>query len=119
MNLPVQMTRAKALAAAAELKRRIKSKRVIVDEAFSKQAEFVKDGSRYITAKCTRRAGKSHGLAYKFFNAALKHPRSGSVYIALTRDSAKNIMWPILKDFDEKYKIGAHFKESSLTVDFD
>jgi hypothetical protein len=37
-------------------------------------------------------------------------------YIGLTRESAKNIMWPILQEIDEKYKIGARFTPSSLTV---
>jgi len=35
-------------------------------------------------------------------------------YIALTRESAKNIMWPVLKELDHKYSIGGQFVEAAL-----
>lgn len=36
-------------------------------------------------------------------------------YFALTRESAKNIMWPILNEVNERYNIGATRTESNLT----
>jgi hypothetical protein len=104
-----------ALQAAYELQQRHEAKRLIVDDSFPEQAAFVRDQSRFLTALCTRRAGKSNGLGFKFFNAARKYPGSMSPYIALTRESAKNIMWPVLLEINEKYKIGAKPTESDLT----
>jgi hypothetical protein len=48
--------------------------------------------------------------------AALTHPNSISIYIALTRASARNIMWQILLNIGSKAGIEIEPKESSLTV---
>ena len=76
----------------------------LVDKDFAKQAAFVLDKSRYLSAQCSRRAGKTNGLAYRFLNTMAQHPNSLCPYIALTRTSAENIMWPVLQEIDEKYK---------------
>lgn len=90
--------------------------RLKASDNFPKQMLFVDDESRFIAAQCSRRAGKSNGLALRFFKTMEKHKGCTCIYLALTRDSAKNIMWPVLEELDEKYKIGCAFKESSLTV---
>jgi hypothetical protein len=112
----MKVTKEQATAAILELARRKKLKAPIYDETFPEQCEFVRDGSRYVSALCTRRAGKSNGLGYKFFNAAKREPNSLSIYIALTRDSAKNIMWPIFEEINRKYNLGAEFIESKLLI---
>lgn len=63
----------------------------------------------------TRRAGKSTGFAYKFFRKALKYENVMMPFIALTRDSAKNIMWTVLQEVAEKEKLECEFKDSDLT----
>lgn len=88
----------------------------ISDKTFPEQDKFVQDPSQFIAALCTRRAGKSNGLAIKFVRTMLKFPHSQSRYIALTRDSAKDIMWEVLQEQDEKFKIGSIFTESNLTM---
>ena len=88
----------------------------IQDASFKSQNDFVLDKNRFVTAQCTRRAGKSNGLGLRFFRTLQKHPGCFCPYIALTRESAKNIMWPALQDIDQKFKLGAEFIESSLTV---
>ncbi len=93
----------------------IKTKLTVSDD-FPQQNAFIKDPARYIAAQCSRRAGKSNGLAFRYFLTMEKHPKSTCIYLALTRDSARNIMWDVLKEIDEKYKIGCEFKESTLTV---
>jgi len=97
-------------------KRQSKQDGGIFDTKFPEQDAFVKDKSRFIAALCTRRAGKSHGLGLKFINAAKKHKNALCPYIGLTRDSCYNIMWPIFKDLDQKYKLGLQFKESKLEI---
>lgn len=86
------------------------------DRSHARQDAFVCDSSRFVAAQTSRRGGKSNGLAYRFYRAMLKHPGCFCPYIALTRDSAKNIMWSALQEIDEKHKIGAKFTDSNLTV---
>lgn len=88
----------------------------ISDPRFLQQDAFVQDKSQFLAALCTRRAGKTNALAIKFINTMLKHPGSLSRYIALTRDSSKDIMWPVLKEMDERFKLGAEFTEHNLTM---
>jgi len=91
-------------------------KKLKVSDDFPPQTAFINDKERFIAAQCSRRAGKSNGLALRFYTTMEKHPKSTCIYLALTRDSAKNIMWPVLQEIDEKYKIGCAFKESDLSV---
>ncbi len=83
---------------------------------FPKQDAFVADTSRYIDVQCSRRAGKTNGLARKFWKAMQKHPKSQCVYLALTLESAKDIMWPVLQEFNEREGWGCEFLESSTTM---
>lgn len=87
-----------------------------LNENFPEQNDFVNDQSRFLAAQCTRRAGKSNALALKFFRTMEKYPGSQCVYIALTRDSARSIMWPVLMEHNEKYQLKCEFLESRLTV---
>lgn len=87
-----------------------------LDPNFPKQNSFIVDKSRFITAQCSRRAGKSNGLAVKLLHTLETHPGSFCPYIALTRESARNIMWPVLLEQNEKFNLGCAFTESNLTV---
>jgi hypothetical protein len=92
-------------------------KRRIVDEYdFQKQNDFVNDTSRFIVAQCSRRAGKSTGIAKRLFKAMEKFPGCTCIYLAMTRDSAKSILWPALLDLNDRFKLNCEFIESSLTV---
>lgn len=102
-----------------EIKQRVKSKvsiEDIRDLSYPNQDKFVLDDSQFVTALCTRRAGKSTGLGLRFVRTMLKYPGSSCPYIALTRESAKNIMWPILIEINDRFKLGAVFTESNLTM---
>lgn len=107
-----------ALAILAEVDRRRKQPRLrLVDEDFPKQAVFVKDQSPLQAALCTRRAGKSYGVGYKLFREAKAYPGCSCLYIALTRASAKNIMWKdVVKDINRRYNLQAKFNESELLI---
>lgn len=87
-----------------------------LDPRFPEQNEFILDQSAFIDAQCSRRAGKSSGLAIRFFNTMNRYPGATCRYLALTGDSARDIMWPVLEELDEKYKIGLKFIPSRLTV---
>lgn len=83
---------------------------------FPQQEAFVNDTSRYLDAQCSRRAGKTNGLAIRFFKTLERHPKSQCIYLALTRDSARDIMWPVLHEINDKYKQGCKFLDSKLTM---
>jgi hypothetical protein len=87
-----------------------------VPAEYADQARFILDDSKDIAVLGTRRSGKTHGTAARLYRAARKHKRSIALYIALTRDSAKSIMWPVLQELNEKHRIGAQFTENDLTV---
>lgn len=83
---------------------------------FPEQNAFVNDPARYISAQCSRRAGKTNGLALRYFKTMQKHPKSQCVYLGLTLESAREIMWPVLQEINDKYQIGATFLESKLVM---
>lgn len=102
-----------------ELKRRAKPKATLqlVDMNFPEQAAFILDQSPLQAAKCTRRAGKSYGIGDKLYLEAINYPGCSCLYIALTRDSAKNIMWKdVLKDINRKHGLNGKFNETELRV---
>lgn len=92
------------------------ARKLQASEDFPEQLAFVNDKSRFIAAQCSRRAGKSNGLALRFYMTMEDHPKANCIYLALTRDSAKQIMWGVLEELNEKYKLDCIFKESDLSV---
>lgn len=86
------------------------------DPRFLQQTKFVNDPSEYVVGICSRRAGKSVGLAKRALKAMHKHPGFMVPYIALTRDSAYTIMWPTLWELNRKYDLGAKLYESDLSM---
>lgn len=105
----------KAGAARAYNKRKnYKAKPIVLDPNFPDQNSLILDPARYLAVQCSRRAGKTTGLAIKFFNTLEKYPGSQCIYLSLTYDSARDIMWPVLQELNDKYKIGCTFIESKL-----
>lgn len=83
---------------------------------FDKQRAFKDDPSHFKLAQCSRRAGKTEMAAELLFESAMMYPNTTSLYVALTRTSAKNIMWPKLISLRDKYKIGCELLEGTLEV---
>lgn len=83
---------------------------------FSQQQAFIEDKSRYLVAQCSRRAGKTNGLAIRFFQTLERHPKSQCIYLGHTRQSAREILWPVLIDINDRYNLGCEFVESRLTM---
>lgn len=78
-------------------------------QSFPKQYAFTEDKATFLAAQCSRRAGKTNGLALRFFKTLETHPKSQCIYLALTKDSAEAIMWPILQELNDKYNLGCTF----------
>ena len=85
------------------------------DASFPQQAAFIDDQARFIDAQCSRRAGKTTGLAIKFHNTAQKHPKAQGVYLALTIESAREIFVPIIDELNAKHRLGIRFMDSKST----
>lgn len=86
---------------------------------FPQQRAFCLDPSRLCAALCSRRAGKSVAASGKLYRRAVGEPGSNSLYVALTRGSAKAIMWDMLKRINKDAELGLSaddFKESELTI---
>jgi hypothetical protein len=89
---------------------------ILLRDDFPEQKAFIEDTSKFIAAQCSRRAGKSNGLAIRFLRTMDKHPRSHCLYLSLTQDSARSIMWPILQELNELHNLGCTFVESKMKM---
>lgn len=91
----------------------------LVDLKFRAQASFIQDPSRLKLSFCTRRAGKSVGAGRVLVAGALETARASCLYLGLTRESAKRIMWKdVLKAMNEDMELGAKFNENELVCTF-
>jgi hypothetical protein len=92
-------------------------KPVFLDPAFPAQSAFIADQAKLKVVLCTRRSGKSYGAGLYLYQEAYETPGASCLYIALTRDSAKKIMWKdVLKPINRRLGLGAHFNETELTA---
>ena len=83
---------------------------------FGPQLAFVNDSSQFATASCSRRAGKSVGIGAWLLEGPIKNPRAPSLYLTLTRGSAKRIIWPTLLELNRKHRLGYEPNESDLVL---
>lgn len=89
----------------------------VLESAFEKQKEFIKDKSKQKALFCTRRSAKSFTAGLYLVHEALSNPGCNCLFIGLTRASAKAIIWKdILTIIDQKYGIGASFNQTDLTL---
>lgn len=87
------------------------------DEKFPAQLAYLEDVCPLICVLCTRRAGKSFGAALRLLRACTKHAGASCLFIALTRDSAKKILWKdCLKVINRRWKLGIKFNETELSA---
>lgn len=91
-------------------------KPIELDPNFPAQNDFINDTKRYLVAQCSRRAGKTNALAIRFFKTMEKHPKSQCVYLGLTLESARNILWPVLHELNDLHKLGCKFVDSKLLM---
>jgi hypothetical protein len=100
--------------------RQIKPKPDFIGALFPKQRAIALDPAKEKAALCTRRAGKSYGGGSLLYDAAYTYRDCTIPYISLTRKSAKNIMWPVMRKIKKKFSLdGARMLPSDLTVRFD
>jgi len=88
----------------------------LVDTLHPKQQKLYYDKAPLKAALCSRRAGKSRSAAVAMIEKARKNPGSLVPYIALTRQSAQNIMWPAIEEMNRQLFLNLDMKDSSLEV---
>lgn len=64
----------------------------VLDACGPHQRAFVVEDATRSAAQCSRRAGKSHGTAAKFFRNAIRFPGETSVFIAISAARANDIL---------------------------
>lgn len=90
----------------------------LLEDAFPASLPFLRSAAKQRSLLCPRRAGKTNASARLLVGRCSSATRMRCLFLALTRLSAKNIVWEILKDFDRRYSLGARFREADLQVVF-
>lgn len=85
---------------------------------FKEQLAFVEDPAPNKIAVCSRRAGKSVACAAHLIHSALETPDTVSVYITLSRNNAKKIIWREIKKINREYNLGGVENLSELSMTF-
>lgn len=88
----------------------------IRDFCFPEQLAFIEDPARFKAADCSRRAGKTVGIAADLINTARNYPDMACLYITLSRLNAKRILWRDLLAINRNYNLGGKPHETELTL---
>lgn len=118
MRPKIPVNKEKALAVLA--KRRASSDTAFLfQDSFPQQEAFIRDPAKLKALFCTRRAAKSFTAGLYLIHEALSNPGCNCLFIGLTRETAKAIIWKdILRVLNKKYKLNAKFHQTELTMTF-
>ena len=81
----------------------------------SKQLEVIHHPAKVKTIRTGRRGGKTHLLARYLLKVAQDRANALCLFAALTRPSAKRLIWGELHRVNTKYKLGCSFNNQDLT----
>ena len=84
--------------------------------SFDKQLQFLRDPARFIAACCSRRAGKSYGLAIKLIETASSEVDHHCAYVTESKDTARRILWDVLLDLLDKSGTAYEKNETRLEI---
>lgn len=85
---------------------------------FKEQLDFVRDKSKFATAVCSVRAGKTTADAADLISTCFERPGTTQIYTTQTRGMAKRIIWPELHAANQRYDLGGIPNESDLSFTF-
>lgn len=88
------------------------------DFLFDKQLKFVSDPRPFKVAVCSRRAGKTVACAADLIFNALSTPDVVCLYITLSRNNAKKLIWPEMLKINKKYSLNATEDNTELSLKF-
>jgi len=97
-----------------------KTKKVfdINEYCFDEQLKFIRDPSKFKTAVCSRRAGKSEACAADLIDTCKNIKNATVLYITLSRVSAERIIWRTLLKIVEEYEIPVKINNKELSIKF-
>ena len=90
----------------------------LTDRLISEQYNFITSKSRYKVARCSRRAGKSTGLAYYMREVAKSGKQWNCAYVGKTIAVAKRTIWDALKSLVKEANDNVKINESEHWVYF-
>ncbi len=85
---------------------------------FDRQLKFVEDPRPFKIAVCSRRSGKTISCAADLIDTALNNPSTNSLYITLSRNNAKKLIWPEIMRINRDYKLGGSEDMTELSMTF-
>ena len=102
-----------------ELAIRTAAPKFILEEyCFPEQLKFITDPETYATAVNSRRSGKTVGCAADLCFTAINRPGTISLYITLSRASAKRIVWPEILKINRQFQLGGETNIADLSLTF-
>lgn len=102
-----------------ELEARTAAPRFVLSEhCFPEQLAFITDEESFATAVCSRRAGKTVACAADLVDTTQRRPSTISLYITLSRASAKRIIWPEILELNRRYQLGGATNIADLSMTF-
>ena len=90
----------------------------ILGECFLQQTHFIEDPSKYKSALCTRRAGKTGMWTRYCSSEALKNERALIRIWAVSRLRAKQLLWDEFKYLLQRHRVPVEYNETELTIRF-
>lgn len=85
---------------------------------FDKQLSFVEDSSPFKVAVCSRRSGKTIACAAHLIHTAINTENTVCLYITLSRNNAKKIIWRELRNINTEYKLEGNTDETEMSITF-
>ncbi len=85
---------------------------------FDKQLQFVSDPAPFKVAVCSRRAGKTISCAAHLIDTAINNKDATCLYITLSRNNAKKLIWRELKKIVSENKLTEDIDESEMSITF-
>jgi len=90
------------------------------EHCFPEQIKFFKDkGPRFRTAVCSRRAGKTVGIAADMIDTSLNEKGVICLYLTLSKRNARNIIWHDIQQIISDYNIPAKINQVEMSVLFE
>lgn len=87
-----------------------------LDALFPRQREFVDDPAKLKAAVCGRRAGKTYACFSGLYDRG-REVRALYPYIALSSVQARRIMWPVIRETNERQRLGLKLNDHELTAE--
>jgi hypothetical protein len=88
------------------------------DYLFDKQLKFVQDPRPFKVAVCSRRSGKTVACAAHLVDTAINTDEVVCLYITLSRNNAKKIIWNEMRKINRLYKLKGVEDNTELSITF-